>query len=389
MAQTFVIHPVAAISQATATLMFTIKPVKIGIRPCDFEEILEEINDKIETYDYQTDAAIKAHQLETDTKLKSMQEKGKRAIIKSSFDKDFNERYQDDIKHCKEPAKLLQFLKNIIGVESAEQKKTNASKKLKNTTRHITEEEKFEQFLDRLDRIATHISPHTEVRKHLVEDEFRKNLSSENRAFLRDHSKSGGTMKEIAVFLDEKQRNKKYVSINAIDTSETTAELKALREQILAQSQQIQTLTILWQNKTQEIDETLTNQSQTHENLRLDVNKISARHNQKTENIAVPRYENRPLQNRNDVHSRSTPSNQQQQPALNQYPTHWEINRYGAPYRCRKCGVRGHRDFNCKGTDKSCDECGQIGHIKPACPKRQISQYGQRSTNNTASSLNY
>ena len=44
-----------------------------------------------------------------------MQEKGKRAIIKSSFDKDFNDRYQDDLKYCKEPAKLLQFLKNIIG----------------------------------------------------------------------------------------------------------------------------------------------------------------------------------------------------------------------------------------------------------------------------------
>ena len=131
-----------------------------------------------------------------------MQEKGKRAIIKSSFDKDFNDRYQDDLKYCKEPAKLLQFLKNIIGW-SAEQKKANASKKLKNTTRHITEEEKFEQFLDRLNRIATHISQHDEVRKHLVEDEFRKNLSSENWAFLRDHSKSGGSLKEIA----EKQRN--------------------------------------------------------------------------------------------------------------------------------------------------------------------------------------
>ena len=59
-----------------------------------------------------------------------MQEKGKRAIIKSSFDKDFNDRYQDDLKYCKEPAKLLQFLKNIIGW-SAEQKKANASKKLK------------------------------------------------------------------------------------------------------------------------------------------------------------------------------------------------------------------------------------------------------------------
>ena len=28
----------------------------------------------------------------------------------------------------------------------------------------------------------------------------------------------------------------------------------------------------------------------------------------------------------------------------------WELNKYGKPFRCRKCGLLGHKDQNCKGT---------------------------------------
>ena len=46
----------------------------------------------------------------------------------------------------------------------------------------------------------------------------------------------------------------------------------------------------------------------------------------------------------------------------------WDLNQYGAPIRCRKCGVLGHMDQRCTGTDLRCHRCNQVGHIAPACP---------------------
>ena len=45
----------------------------------------------------------------------------------------------------------------------------------------------------------------------------------------------------------------------------------------------------------------------------------------------------------------------------------WELNKYGKPFRCRKCGLLGHKDQNCKGTHLTCNKCQQVGHIAPAC----------------------
>ena len=375
MAQT-VIHPIEAIASATAASLYTIKPIKSGMCPSDFEDVLEELNEKLENFVHLTDKSIKANQLENDPKCKSMQDRARRTIIKSACDKDFCETYHDDIKYYKNADNLLNFIKEIIGEVSLEQKQEKASKKLRGSTRNITREEKFSRFLATLTRIAEGITDNTHTRGHLVNEEFKKNLTRENRAYLKDHGKNGKSVKEIAQFLDEKEKYKKTVSINAVDTAETTIEIKALREQIHAQSQQIQNLTLLWQNKTHEIDERL----DANEEL-IDVNKLAARQNYpKTRAVTPTRYENRTLANRNEIRNKPIASQQHQQSTINQYPADWELNRYGAPYRCRKCGIRGHRDFNCKGTDKSCDECGQSGHIKPACPKRPTTQYGQRPT---------
>ena len=381
----FVIHPIAAITQATAASIYTTKPIKVGMLASDFEDVLEELNDKLEIFLDLTNTSIKHNQMENNAKCKTMQDKARRTIIKSACDKEFTTIYEDDIKYYKDPDNLLAFIKDIFGVESTEQKKERASIKLRGATRNIQQEEKFVRFLSRLTRIAEGITDNEHTRSYLVDEEFKKNLTREIRAYLKDHGKSSKPMKEIAQFLDEKEKHKKHVSINALDTTETTVELKALREQILAQSQQIQNLTLLWQNKTHEIDERFDASEQL-----IEVNKLATRQSHpKTRTVAPTRHENRSLANRNESRNPLIAPHQHQQSAINQYPTHWELNRYGAPYRCRKCGIRGHRDFNCKGTDKSCDECGQTGHIKPACPKRPITQYSQRQANQSRSALNY
>ena len=53
------------------------------------------------------------------------------------------------------------------------------------------------------------------------------------------------------------------------------------------------------------------------------------------------------------------------------YPQNFEIGPGCFPYRCHKCGVLGHRSFNCRGTKLTCNICREVGHIQAACPQKK------------------
>ena len=384
------LHPIAAITQAETSFSFgAIKPVKLGIRPCEFEYILKEIEKKLDRFNGLVKASTDSYSLTDDRGIKQMQDEGRIEIIKSSFDKSFLEEYREDMDYNKTAKELLDFLKEVIGVESTEKIAEKAENKLIGSTRKIATEEKFTRFLTRLNQIAKKIGDNQEINSHLVNRAFRKNLTPDIIAYLRDHDRERKTAAEIAEFLDKKEKYKKHASLNAIGTSDAAIQRLDSLEKTIQNT--LMQFTTLMQNKAEETDETNDNLRDTNDSLRLDINKLAAQLNAR--NTHVTRNNGAQIANHyapNRVNNREqhkVPQNHQQN-IINQYPAEWELNRYGAPYRCRRCGIRGHRDFNCKGTDKSCDDCGQVGHIKPACPKRQTTQYGQRSSNHQKS-LNY
>ena len=382
------LHPIAAITQAETSFSYgTIKPIKMGISPSEFDYILKDLERKLSRYNGLVKASADAYSLTDDVEIMKMQDEGRIEIIKSAFDKEFLEEYREDIDYNKTAADLLEFIKELIGIESTEKIAERAENKLYGSTRKIATEEKFSRFLTRLNQIAKKIGDNEEINKHLVNRVFTKNLSPEIKSYLRDHDKEGKTAKEIADFLDKKEKFKKQASLNAIGISDASIQRLDRLEKTIENS--FLQFTTLLQNKAKETDETNYDLRQANENLKLDVNRLAAQlntHNLKNNEQTRPTHH---ASNRfNNRDPTKLPSNQQQI-GVNQYPVEWELNRYGAPYRCKRCGIRGHRDFNCKGTDKSCDECGQTGHIKPACPKRPTTSYGQRFPNNNKSSLNY
>ena len=384
------LHPIAAITQAETSFSFgAIKPIKLGIRPCEYVYVLKDIEKKLDRFNGLVKASTDAYSLTNDAGIKQMQEEGRMEIIKSSFDKSFLDEYREDMEYNKTAQELMVFIQEIIGMESTEKIAEAAENQLMGSTRKIANEEKFTRFLTRLNQIAKKIGSSEEINSHLVNRAFRKNLTPEITAYLRDHDREGKTPAEIAEFLDKKERYKRHVSLNAIGTSDAAIQRLDSLEKTIQNT--LMQFTTLMQNKAKETDETNDNLRETNNSLRLDINKLAAQLNAR--NTHVPRNNETPKPSHyapNRVNNREQqrlPQNHQQN-TINQYPAEWELNRFGAPYRCRLCGIRGHRDFNCKGTDKSCDECGQVGHIKPACPKRPTTQYGQRSSNQHKS-LNY
>ena len=377
-------HPIAAITQATTAYSYPSnnQPIKIGLDPIDFVLIEEQMKSRIKKYDLLTDAAMTSHSLTDDTTILLHQDEGKRDIVKSAFNKEFADRYKNEIRWQKTYENLLEFLKEVIGVKSKEQKSETAAKQLTEATRMIDEDEKYERFLNRLKHIATDIDEVETTKTYLVEVEFKKNLTRANTAFLKEnHFGKEKSCLEKARYLDQMDKHRKPLSVNSIDITAST-ELKELREMYkesqLRQTQmyeQMHALTVLMKNKSIKQDDAI--DRNTHSII--EVNKIStSRPRQHITNSAIQPHTTPQNRSFNKQHSRLE---NPQQHNVNNYPEHWEINRYGAPYRCRRCGIRGHRDLNCKGTDKSCDECGQIGHIKPACPKRPAPQFRQQSNN--------
>ena len=214
-------HPILVMNEATKVLSFTTQPINTGTQPNEFEEILTELNSKMEQYDYLTNAAITAYKLENDTNYRleadtiiGFQDRGKREIIKSALDEDFVKDFVGS-KNYKKAEELLQLVIEIIGIESPREKQESASKKLREATRQIAKEEKFEQFLRRLNHIAENISENKEIQKYLVEAQFDKNLTNENQDFLRDHGKDEEQVCNIAQFLDAKLKHKKHQFVPA------------------------------------------------------------------------------------------------------------------------------------------------------------------------------
>ena len=96
----------------------------------------------------------------------------------------------------------------------------------------------------------------------------------------------------------------------------------------------------------------------------MDINNIKNNHYQSRKPLAK---QNLPRQNQPYGQNREM-TNQLSRVNDSDYPAHWEINKYGKPFRCRKCGIIGHRTESCRGNSQvSCHNCGKIGHMKFVC----------------------
>ena len=158
------------------------------------------------------------------------------------------------------------------------------------------------------------------------------------RQYLCDHDELDSEPLDQAKFLDKKRKNKKQIQINEIGAAQNSAFQKELMEQMANQNQVLTALTEKITQLTTQNNQ-LTNQNAKFE---AEINKLKT----------TPK----------SVSSEAQRSQKQIEPR-----PEWELNKYGKPFRCRKCGLLGHKDQNCKGTNLTCNKCHQVGHIAPAC----------------------
>ena len=342
-------HPVIAIQTGVQNFSLKSKPISLKLQPGRFEKIKEKIIQEIEKFTTFTDATIQQFELTTDADILKYQEEGKRDIFMSALAPDFVTKYSNDIIYEDTYDKLSNFVTDVIGSQSAAAKSKEAEEKMSALTRDSDADEKFTRFLIRLERLAEIITDKADFQQYLVSKHFRRALTPSLKSLLKEREKGSETPLMIAKFLDGLGKNKRTVDLNQIEASATRDDFQQLHEELVSFKNEMREALRFHSTRYNEIDS-------------AELNAI------KTKPTA---NRQRPVHRQNDNFRPNDKFHQNDNfRQNNNFPPHWEINRYGRPFRCRKCGLRGHRDENCRGTTLICRICEEPGHIQPACPQR-------------------
>ena len=245
------IHPISAIS--SCILLYkngnngNDGKINLQIDFDDFEFLIKNVELKMQEFQILTDAAIKGADIKSEEKEKTtpaqIQERGIREIIMSYLGQDFVKRHNVEMRKMT-ANEIVDFVKQIVGSQSEDQKSEKAKKQLEETDRR--ENENFEFYFNRLSAIAGVISKTKEVQDFLIRQQFKACLSPQIKQFLVDQGKNTETMPEIAKFLDEKQKFKKTVSLSSVHRDQVAS----LLQQNKVLQEQIQLITELLQNKS-------------------------------------------------------------------------------------------------------------------------------------------
>ena len=339
-AQMSVRHPLDAMQVSLQAYGFTGKPlIKLGLNKTRGEKIFKQLKLALTRFDLTVNNSIQHFNMTNDEDIKELLQESRLDLIKSAIGFEFMNKYDDEISVIENANELISFLKEIIGTVTTTDKAKMAQKQLEEATRHADEEETFVRFHTRLSTMAKLCDSNPSIQSYLIKNAFQKSLNRNLRQYLCDHDELESEPLDQATFLDKKRKNKKQIQINEIGAAQNTAFQKELMEQMATQNQVLTALTDkITQLTTQNTQ--LTNQNSKFE---AEINKL------KTTQKFVPsetQRSNKPFESKPE----------------------WELNKYGKPFRCRKCGLLGHKDQNCKGTHLTCNKCQKVGHIAPACP---------------------
>ena len=149
--------------------------IKINHSKKEFRKLIEEVENEIELFDDNTDSAITNFKLTDETKIRKLQKRCQIKMVMSALSSDFVSKYSDQLEDLSS-TELIEFIKNRIGFESEKEISDAAQNQIRTATRQINENEKFTDFLDRLNSYSRKMKKLDSIIKtHLVEEAFREN----------------------------------------------------------------------------------------------------------------------------------------------------------------------------------------------------------------------
>ena len=336
-------HPIVAIQSGAINFSLKSKPINLKLLHEDYEIVKKKIESAVEKYTTYTNATIEQFKLQTDAKILKYQAEGKRDILMAALAPDFLQKYSSDLHYEDTYEKLLSYITDIFGSQSAAAKIEAAEDRMSSITRDSASNEKFARFLTRLERLSKIVSDKPDTQAYLINKHFRRALSPKLRTFLKEQRKISSNPTEIATFLDEMDKFKQPLEVCSVEVTETRNEIQALNAKFDR----------LFNEKFDQL------QSEMREMM-----KVNFSH----QTFDVPEV-NAVMNKKTDKNSRKPPI---RQTARGLPRSNWELDRWGKPVQCKKCGLNGHRTEVCRGTCRyQCHNCQEIGHLAHVCPKKE------------------
>ena len=327
----------------------------------------------------------------------------RKELCMSLLTTDFKRKYYADLRRITGSTEFFDFIDEIFGKFSDKDAVKDAKRKLQDLSRNSEEEETFTRYYKSVEQLSKEASENcATLQKYFITETFNRCLTPELKRYLLDQGMNDKDAKTTAEYLDKKLKYKKKVEVRAISTQDILLEEKmnALTERFASIPQMIQSsmensLTSLMKSKIETLEQEL-----------AEIKRIGRRDNDRKTPREESRYHDRPADDRQTsrytqyqnytaqgAHQKNTAqgaynnntaqgaySNNTAQGAQKSnsngtdersWPINFEIGPGGFPYRCHKCGVLGHRSFNCRGTKLTCNICREVGHIQAACPQKK------------------
>jgi hypothetical protein len=376
-------HPIEILQNFEENFRESVPKIMLKMPKRKMQDIKSKFTTDTEDMSTILNTAMKNHNItpgsDEEKKINARLKKTRLRILMSYLSKDFENRYEDELRGLTGSTDFFQLLGEIIGTVSDADLVKDAKEKLADISRDTEEEETFSKtrFIKRVSNLVKIACKDVEIlTNHYIEESWNRNLTPELRRYLLDQDKMAQAPQKTAEFLDKMKKYKRKPDVNVISARDII-----FQEQTDNLSSQFASFPdMIRESLSVSISSIVQQQVKAMTSEIADIHRISAKkesqksteNQQQNNNFKQDERQRFSEQPRSTQHNRETQrGNYHQERSERSYPDHLELAPNGKPFRCATCGVLGHRSRNCRGTNFSCRYCGEVGHLKFACPKKQ------------------
>ena len=164
-------HPSQLIRKMQKDYVFNIpKPVTLGSQKWKTANIIGRIKKQIRLAKAAIDNIMNQFPDGADEITKETQDDFYYEIVLSSLSTKFFEKYQEELEEIWSAEHLMKFITSKLGTTTRMEDDRHAQKQLSMICRHISEDEKFTDFLGRIERLATRLDTGEQGKSYMISE---------------------------------------------------------------------------------------------------------------------------------------------------------------------------------------------------------------------------
>lgn len=333
------------------------------------------LEDRVNQFKALFERSVSHFSRKDDSELHNQLERKFIDLVRNSCTSEFLVENGRDLAGEKTFDSALNFISEVFGSETEEERKEEAKEQLEKLARRTDKNEKFTSFLKRIRSLARQFVEQ-EALEYIVAEKFKSMIEPANLTFLKNNCYYQNPANDIAKFLDARERHM-IVHVSAVGAKQLNSFMDETSEVLNKQLAAIHENN----NKIQEANNSKNAEfSKAIKELTAKISELTVakKPENSTQNpLNFGQYQGQNLR---------FPSFQPQFPAQNQRFSNFQggqnfsgqnyiqggqnfnaQNQNRFPIVCNHCGKPGHSKRRCRFV--VCNVCGAQGHVQKDCPK--------------------